>query len=166
MSRRRHEMLRYRGRDYPVLGDPLASCRNNQVRRRMAELGMRPEASWPEHCAMWAVARSRLWLVKLQTNEHILSPDGVHVVGWGERPADLLFPGTSGPVPADWYIGEIVTGMGAAARVAQFGRDWQRYRVFAVERGVVVHTEVRDNTAKFREGVAGYERFARRLDDL
>jgi hypothetical protein len=132
----------------------------------MVTLAMRPEASWPEHYAMWAISRSRLWLVKLQTNERILSSDGVHVVGWGEAPATLLFPGTSGPALADWFTGELVTGMGRGARVAQFGRDWREYRVFRVERGTVVGIEVRDNRVRFLEGLANFERFSRMLEEL
>lgn len=166
MSSHRHEVLRYRGRDYLLLVDPLSSCRDHRVRRRMAALGMRPEVSWPEHYAGWAVSRSRLWLVKLQTNEHVLAPDGVHVVGWGEVSPDLLFPGTSGPVLADWYNGELVAGIGDGARVAQYGRDWQKYRVFSIERGSVTKIEVRDNSKKYREGLANYERFSRMLDGL
>ena len=108
--------------------------------------------------------RGRLWLVELAaTIREYTSAENWHHAG---RDLSWLFPDAEGPVLADWFTGELVSGVGAAHRVYQYAQDWANYRVFHVERGVIVGTEMRDNRAELREGMARHAKLCRMLDEL
>jgi hypothetical protein len=108
-------------------------------------------ALWRGYRGIWAVRGGKLWLVDLQATTKHVREDGE------DRDLAWLFPDAAGPVPADWFSGELLTGCGQAVRGVPYTFEFPRHRVFHVERGHVVRIEVRDN----RDGVRRmHERYA------
>jgi hypothetical protein len=92
----------------------------------------------------WEVRRGRLWLSSLTAT--IREPLKHEPDDWQhtERGIDWLFPGVAAPVPADWFTGELVSPRGQG-NVLHGIVKWPTARVFHVERGAIVGTELRDN---------------------
>lgn len=160
----RPEVLRYRGRWYPIIGYPLDSCTDVWLKRRMGQLQPRSMALARGYQGNWAIRQSKLWLTALlaTVREHSSRDDWTH----GERDLEWLFPGASGPVVADWYTGQLVVGVGRPARTAQFLMEWPRHRVFEVSSGHVTGSALRDNGPAYREGKAHFERWSRLINGV
>lgn len=155
------ELLRHRGRTYPLLTQPLETCDDADMVARIKAQPVRSTALFRGYRGTWAITRGRLLLVDLQGD----APGFLRVTShrhWDDgHPAPPPLP-----IAADWFTGELVSGVGETHRVHQYGLDWARYRVFHVERGVIVGSLVRDNRAELREGMARYARLCRMLDEL
>lgn len=164
MTMQQGERLRYRGRDCTMTTEPLSHCHDAAVRNRMALLQMASTALRRGYCGAWEIRRGKLWLSALRATIREYASDG----HWehAERGIDWLFPGVAAPVLADWFTGEIESPRGRAARTGLFSIGWPHARVFHVERGTIVGTELRDNRVELRHGIERNERLRTYLDSL
>jgi len=149
VTQQQSETLRYRGREYTLLGLPLDTCTDPEVKERIDRLMSCSTALHRGYLGVWEVKAGRLWLTSVG---ELVARDAVHRF----ISADLtwLFPGSAGPVLADWFTGEIASPRGEARRGGQYRVVWPRHRVFHIERGVVTGTELRDNQDAYRAGIA------------
>ena len=102
MTRQHSELLRYRGRTYPLLGRPLDSCGRKDVQDRMKLLQMNSTALWRGYLGTWEVKGGKLWLVDLPATIREHSGGELH---HADRELTWLFPDDEGPVLADWFTG-------------------------------------------------------------
>lgn len=159
------ERLRVRGRDFALLGTPLDSCPDAGVRERMRRLRMPSTAQRRGYAGDWEIKHERLWLVGLGANVRDSAGDGAE---WydPERGLRWLFPGTVGPVPADWFSGEIQSPRGRANLGDMIADRWPLVRVFRVAHGAVLETELLDNRARNLEPRKPSQKLLKYLDDL
>jgi hypothetical protein len=155
------ELLRYRGRTYSLQTEPLETCDDAALVERIKAQPLRSTALWRGYRCTWEIKRGRLWLVGLAGAASGYMSVTTHLHWDDGHPARPPLP-----IAADWFTGELVSGVGTAQRVYQYAQDWASYRVFHVERGVVVGTEMRDNRAELREGMARHAKLCRMLDEL
>lgn len=143
MTQQTEERLRYRGRTYTLREHPLADCMLPGVVARMKQLHGRSSSLWRGYLGTWEVRRGRLWLVELSATVRE-EPDTLGL-SW-------LFPENAGkPVCADWYSGELRSPRGKAERVGPYRHESPYLRVFHVQAGVVLRSELRDNRQALRE---------------
>lgn len=163
MTQQSDEALIYRGRSYALRDLPLDDCTDPSVRDRLEGLrrgeGVQVMCSalWRGYCGTWEIKSGRLWLVTMESARSLV---------YATPPADMppadpdsfegcglawLFPGTRGPVLADWFTGMLKSPRGRAQRTGQSGYGTPYTRVFHVEAGVIVGTELQDNRAALRK---------------
>ena len=149
MTQQRDETLRYRGRAWSLLGLPLAGCADPGVKDRLSQCKMQRTDLWRGYLGTWEIRAACLWLI-----------DWRATVGERREPRGLswLFPGRTGPVLADWFTGELHSPRGEAARAGMFETVWPKLRVFHVDRGRVLRTELRDNSAAYKAGKTAHRR--------
>ena len=164
MTLQRSETLIHRGRRYSLKGTPLSSCSDPAVVQRQSQITVASTALWRGYVGTWEIKRGRLWLTGLEASVRQPStpPDQHHE----RRGLDWLFPGVDGPVPADWYTGTLKSPRGRAQHSGLYSLVWPYMRLFHVEAGRVVGTELRDDRRACRAGIAKMARFRRLLVDL
>lgn len=167
MTQQTEETLNAQGHAYTIRGLPLDTCTDACVRERMTWLQGRSSALWRGYRGTWEIKAGRLWLVDLEATirEHHNPTDPMdwrHV----DRGMDWLFPGTTGPVPADWFTGTLESPRGRAQRTGQFGYGTPYVRLFHVEAGAIVGTELQDNRVELRAGIKKYQRLSKWLSEL
>ena len=159
MTLQAEEILRHRGRTYPLTSRPLETCADDSLCAYVQALPMRCTALHRGYRGTWEIKGCRLWLIDLAGTawDH---------TGTTSRLDDEGAPAVQPALPmfAEWFTGDLESPRGAGARVAQYMRDWPFYRVFRIERGVVLSSHLRDNRPKFRTGAAAGARLFRMLD--
>ena len=155
------ELLRYRGRTYSLRTQPLETCDDAALVARIKAQPVQSTALHRGYRGTWEIKRGRLWLVDLAGAAPGYTSGTAHLHWDDGHPAPPPLP-----LAADWFTGELVAGVGPAEKVHMYAVDWASYRIFHVERGVIVGIQVRDNRAKVREGTARYARLCRMLDEL
>ena len=84
---------------------------------------------------------------------------------YAERGLDWLFPGVAAPVQADWFTGELVSPRGRSKLLHGIVK-WPAARVFHVERGAIVGTELRDTRADLLALAAPSDKLRRYIEAL
>lgn len=162
MTTQRTDLLHYRGRRYAVErapqvpprprdperlqhpeASPLDACTDPATAGRRNALRARALSSlWRGYRGTWAVRGGRLWLV------------GLDVVGTGKLVPGMeqVFPGSTGQVLADWFTGEMVCPLGDVVQGAS-RHTWWAFRVLHFERGQLVRSERRDNSAEAKRAL-------------
>ena len=152
MTQQTEETLIAGGRAYTIRELPLGACTDASVRERMTHLQASSSALWRGYLGTWEIKAGRLWLVDLEATirEH---HDPTDPANWqhADRGMAWLFPGTSGPVLADWFTGVLESPRGRAQRTGQYSYGTPYTRVFHVEAGAIVGTELLDNRAALRK---------------
>lgn len=166
MTMQSPEALIHRGRRYALRGQPLDDCTDPSVRDRLEGLrrgeGVQVMCSglWRGYRGTWEIKAGRLWLVTMESARSLVyasppanmppaDPDSFEGSGHA-----WLFPGTHGPVLADWFTGALQSPRGRAQRTGP-GYGTPYTRVFHVEAGVIVGTELKDNRAALRKASKG-----------
>ncbi|MCV2370053.1 hypothetical protein [Roseateles oligotrophus] len=92
-------------------------------------------ASWHGFRANWSIERDQLILLSIQSEPCSDSPKAI--------PLGAIFIGRTAPLIADWYTGRVILPRGEILKHDLFsGRHlYERYRVFQIERGLVVSNE-------------------------
>jgi len=139
------EVLRVEGHDYAMLDTlytPLDRCRDTDVRERMGNLREATTAHRRGYVGHWEVKRKRLWLIGLSA--FVFDP-GTGKTEWYDNPRALrwLFPDRPAPVFAEWFTGELASPRGRRTRAQARRGTWPHVRVFRVEGGRVLGTELR-----------------------
>ena len=135
------EVLYYKGEQLSMRTEPLSDY--------FAQMGLAPEfqrsstACWRRYIGRWEILLDRLYLVGLSATYE----DGEAVT------LDSLFPGFEDRVFAHWYTGVINIPQGKMSQYLPLGYAGRcEFDLFlAVENGIVVETQLRDNTPKNRE---------------
>jgi|SRR5580765_734920 len=145
------EILKYRGRAFGMFDCPLGQCPDLGVRERMRRFVMPSTALRRGYHGTWEIRAGRLWLADLTAT--IREPDAT-IDQWqtAERGIQWLFPNESGPVFADWVTGTLDSPRGRWKYPGEFSCSWPYIRVFRVERGIVIGTELVDNRANMKAG--------------
>lgn len=135
------EGLRYRGRDYALLDTPLNHCADTGVRERLKQLRYVSTAMRRGYSGSWEIKGARLWLVGLAA---FVQFPGAREPVWLDRAQGLawLFPDTPAPVPADWFTGKLESPRGRTTHTAGWIPVYEDLRVFRVESGRVVGSEM------------------------
>ena len=150
------EVLGIEGRNHPLLSRPLGMCAEPAILGRMK---LRQTASKVLHrgyIGFWEIRNGRLLLVKLKVNIRDWDlTDGWHIV---ERGMDWMFPGSKGPVPADWFSGELECGQGLPLRVNVSYLMWPILKVLQVRRGEVIGSHLVDQRHEILTAARAFER--------
>lgn len=105
-------------------------------------------ACWRGFIATWIIDDEN-WLRVASVKAGSLieaAPDGGVVMTTGsEEVLQRLFPGSSGPVTAKWFSGELLTGLGESETLAGFYLVvYAHYRIFYVQAGKVIRIDDHD----------------------
>jgi len=130
------EVLYYKGEQLSMRTEPLSDY--------FAQMGLAPEfqrsstACWRRYVGRWEILLDRLYLVGLSATYE----DGEAVT------LDSLFPGFEDRVFAHWYTGVINIPRGEMTEYVHMGyaSRYERDLFLAIENGIVVNTQLRDNT--------------------
>ncbi len=130
------EVLYYKGEQLSMRSEPLSDY--------FAQMGLAPEfqrsstACWRRYVGRWEILLDRLYLVGLSATYE----DGEAAT------LDSLFPGFEGRVFAHWYTGVINIPQGKMTQYVHMGyaSRYERELFLAIENGIVVQTQLRDNT--------------------
>ena len=124
------ELFLDNGTERLLFGRPLES-RFHGGERKPEILRPRSTACRRGYQGTWEIRDGRLWLVALAT------------CAAGEPiPLSRVFPGSRGPIPADWYTGTLLVPLGEI--IGTTGRPgfrkavYERYRQIEIEQGKVV----------------------------
>lgn len=131
------------------------------------QFGFMATNNWRGYIGDWEITDTKLYLRRLsqmglrKTDAGVLpclEPNSVSV-------ADI-FPGTTGPIFADWYTGELRCPMGqvVAYHRGPFGALYERYLVLSVERGVIVQEEVVESVERVSNTTVTEETATERKD--
>jgi hypothetical protein len=97
------DQIIYDGQTLPLFSNPLATfLARNKALPTVFEEGFHTTACQRGYVATWEIRDRMLYLKKIE-KEYVI--DGTEEMEWREIPLTLIFPDTSGPVPADWYSG-------------------------------------------------------------
>jgi len=130
------EVLHYKGERLSMRTEPLSDY--------FAQMGHEPEfqrsssACWRCYVGKWEILLDRLYLVSVSASY----ADGTAVT------LDSLFPGFEDRVFAHWYTGVINIPRGKMTEYVHLGyaSRYERDLFLAIENGIVVDTQLRDNT--------------------
>jgi len=130
------EVLHYKGEQLSMRTEPLSDY--------FAQMGLNPQfqrsstACWRRYVGRWEILLDRLYLVGLSATY----VDGTAVT------LDSLFPGFEDRVFAHWYTGVINIPQGKMTQYVHMGyaSRYERELFLAIENGIVVQTQLRDNT--------------------
>lgn len=116
----------------------------NETARKTLEREMSApcSAAWRGYQGQWAIRDGKLYLDALIANP-CSKPER-------QLPLKAFFPGTSGPVLAEWFTGSLTVPQGKLVRYEHMGyaSRYERYLVIKVERGkVVAQTEIKGEPA-------------------
>ena len=126
----------------------------------------------PRRCgaATWEPGRSRPagcgWSYLEATIREHHNPANPEDWRHADRGMGWLFPDSQRPVLADWFTGAMESPRGYAQRTGQFSYGTPYTRVFHVEAGAIVGTELKDNRVALRAGIKKFDRFCKVLDNL
>jgi hypothetical protein len=154
------EVLRCRGREFAMRDFPLNECTCPQVRERIGQIQMVSTALWRGYPGIWAIKAGRLWLESIEATVQLTGVAANGDQQFAERGLSWLFPDVAGPVPADWSTGTIESPRGRVYRTSMFGCQSSYVRLFHLEAGVVIGTELKDNRAAVRAGVKRHAKFS------
>ncbi len=92
--------------------------------------------SWRGYQGHWHIKDEKLYLESLFANPCSDTPDPI--------PLTTFFPGSEGPVHAEWFTGKLIVPLGKRLQYVHMGYQskYERYLVIEVERGRVVKREV------------------------
>jgi hypothetical protein len=92
-------------------------------------------ASWHGFRANWSIESDQLILLSIQSEPCSDRPKSI--------PLGAIFIGRTEPFIADWYTGRVILPKGKILKEDLFSRRhlYERYRVFQIERGLVVSDE-------------------------
>ena len=130
------EVLHYKGERLSMRTEPLSEY--------FAQMGLSPDfqrsssACWRCYVGKWEILLDRLYLVGLNATY----TDGIAVT------LESLFPGFTDRVYAHWYTGVINIPQGEMTEYIHMGyaSRYERDLFLAIENGIVVNTQLRDNT--------------------
>jgi hypothetical protein len=136
------EVLHYKGEQLSMRTEPLSDY--------FAQMGHQPEfqaqstACWRRYVGKWEILLDRLYL----TGVSATYADGTAVT------LDSLFPGFDERVFAHWYTGVISIPQGKVTQYVHMGyaSRYERDLFLAVENGIVVDTQLRDNSHAISQG--------------
>ena len=118
---------------------PLLEARPDLKKKVDRYIGPRCSASWSGLRASWEIRDEQLFLVRLEANP-CSDPENVPLRKLGAaRGADRLF--------ADWYSGQLRVPQGKEIEYVHMGFEsrYERDLLITIEKGRVVHREVREN---------------------
>ena len=142
MTAQATEVLHYKGEQLSMRTEPLSDY--------FAQMGHQPEfqgrstACWRGYVGQWEILLDRLYLVGISATY----ADGTGVG------LDSLFPGFTDRVFAHWYTGVINIPKGKLIKYVHMGylSQYEQDLFLAVENGIVVETQLRDNTQAISQG--------------
>ena len=142
MTAQATEVLHYKGEQLSMRTEPLSDY--------FAQMGHQPEfqdqstACWRGYVGQWEILLDRLYLVGISATY----ADGTGVG------LDSLFPGFADRVFAHWYTGVINIPKGKLIKYVHMGylSQYEQDLFLAVENGIVVETQLRDNTQATSQG--------------
>ena len=142
MTAQATEVLHYKGEQLSMRTEPLSDY--------FAQMGHQPEfqdqstACWRGYVGQWEILLDRLYLVGISATY----ADGTGVG------LDSLFPGFADRAFAHWYTGVINISKGKLIKYVHMGylSQYEQDLFLAVENGIVVETQLRDNTQAISQG--------------
>ena len=99
------EVLRCRGREFAMREFPPDECTCPQVRKRIGSIQKVSTAVWRGDLGTWVIKAGRLESIEATVRLTGAAANGSQQ--FAERSLAWLFPGASGPVPADWFTSTI-----------------------------------------------------------
>jgi hypothetical protein len=121
------------GEAHALLGQPLEARFGRRHRRPLFRV--QTTACWRGYLGTWSIMGDRLHLLELEGHLRDGSPVSVQTV----------FPGTTGPLFAQWFSGELRIPTGEMIRYVHMGFESQYVseRIISIERGVVTANLIR-----------------------
>ena len=132
------ELLLLDGKSRAMFTDPLEpwlKVQQNADRLKPYVSEQRCSASWRGYRGTWEIKNNSLQLISLKANPCSQTAKDV--------PLAALFADRAGPVEATWFSGRLVVPDGNQTKYVHMGymSQYERYLLFHVERGRVVHSE-------------------------
>lgn len=129
------EVIEVDGKSETLFTEPFSSyLAKHPTETPKLERIVRPRctAAWRGYQGSWSIRNEKLYLESLNASPCDNTPDPI--------PLSSYFPGSEGPVLADWFSGNLVVALGKQIQYVHMGYQskYERYLVIQVERGIVV----------------------------
>jgi len=128
------DQLIHRGQNLDLCAAPLEDYLKRLPKARRPKFLPRSTANWRGYVATWEIIEQQLFLTGIE--DAIFEVDGkAH-----EATLKTVFPRGRFPVPATWVTGELRCPEGRLRNYvhAGFGSEYERDRIFFIEKGTVV----------------------------
>lgn len=167
MTMQKEERLEYESQEYPLLSRPLEECLDPVVHAKVLSMVHDPRmynsSLHRNYRGCWVVRDGSLWLEDLIVldEDRLAAIDPAHP----KRGIASLFPDATGPIPATWVTGELVSGTGDTATHSYY-HEWSEHLVLTFRVGKLLRSERRSNEKAFEECRVEDDRLRRFLDSL
>lgn len=144
MTMQKQDRLEFDGEWYDLETYPLEAYWKNESDR--PDLEANCSALWRGYLATWRVRDGRLWLESVRGGVGFVETEGGNAaLTFGIT--DLtgkVFPGSTLPMQADWFSGELIAGTGEVIdHPMPYRIVCERYVVFSVSQGRIMSTDIR-----------------------
>ncbi|MDD5712945.1 MAG: hypothetical protein PHY31_09360 [Smithellaceae bacterium] len=134
--------LIYKGKTYPIFSNPLESYFGTAHPRPEGLFPASCTALWRGYVATWKIEEDALYLVKVVA--------GTCAADAPEIPLTNIFPGSKGPIRADWFTGTLVVPQGEILMYVHmgYGSVYEKELHIKIDKGRFIRESLIDNSGK------------------